>query len=173
MPLPGLSFAPKSVFSNAICFRVAPFDRRGARGQSLAMRTVVVLGACGLFLCGSALAAGEDKLAKGRAALATGDLATARDVATRAGVEGKVLLAEIDRTTGNYAEARALLEGVVKKNKRNLRARMVLGVVYEETGEKKLADAVWNAFFDDSDAGRIEDKAEPLTYLAVAARYLE
>src|SRR5678809_793542 len=111
MPLPGLSFVPKSVFSIAISLRVAPFDRRGARGQSLAMRTLLVLGACGLFLSGSAaLAAGEDKLEKGRAALAAGDLATARDVAAKTGVDGKVLLAEVDRTTGNYAEARALLE---------------------------------------------------------------
>jgi tetratricopeptide (TPR) repeat protein len=109
----------------------------------------------------------------GRALLLTGDLDGARAAAEKAGVDGKVLLAEVHRATGKQAEARALLEEVVKKDPRHLRARAQLGLVYEETGEKKLATAVWNKFYDDYDGGKIEEKAEPLHYLAIAARHLE
>src|SRR5688572_1469170 len=94
----------------------------------------------------------------GRALLVTGDHAGARAAAEAAskdrgaGADAKVLLAEVHRAGGRPAESRALLEEVVKKEPRHLRARAQLGLVHEETGEKKLADALWNKFYDDYDA---------------------
>src|SRR5262249_47493476 len=88
--------------------------------------------------------------------------------------DARVLVAEIDRTTGRFAEAEKSLEELVKRDPKNLRARAQLGLVYRATGKKPLENKIWNAFFDDHDAGKIdESKAEPLFYLAVAARYLE
>ncbi len=118
----------------------------------------------------------------GRVLLATGDLAgaqTAAEAAARSpdkalAAEAKVLGAEIDRATGRYADARTVLEELVKKDPKQLRARMELGLVYRATGQRALAAQVWNGFFDDHDAGKLDEtKPDALLYLAIAARYLE
>ncbi len=135
------------------------------------MRSLAVLVA--LLLVSSV--AGADKLDDGRLLLRKGELEAARAAAEKLKTsDGRVLLAETHRAAGRTAEARALLEQVVKKEPRLLRARAQLGLVYEETGEKKLADAVWNGFYDDHDAGKLDQsKPENLLYLAIAARHLE
>src|SRR5262249_45673322 len=106
-----------------------------------------------------------------------GDLAGARAAAEAAATgkggatEARVLLAELDRAGGKYAEARALLEDVLKKEPKQLRARVQLGLVYRETGQKAAEAKVWNGIFDEHDAGKLdESKAETLLYLATAAR---
>ena len=118
----------------------------------------------------------------GRVLFTLGDHAGARAAAESAAKgsdrvaasDGKVLIAEVDRMTGMNGEARTILEELVRKEPRNLRARAQLGLVYRATGQKALQDKIWNGFFDDHDAGKIdESKAEPLLYLAIAARYLE
>jgi tetratricopeptide (TPR) repeat protein len=126
--------------------------------------------------------AGRAQLRLGRALLVTGDLAGARAAAEAAGkaadkdralaADAAVLSAEIHRVAGEHGKARALLEATVKKEPRHLRARAQLGLVYEATGEKALAARIWNGFYDDHDAGKIPEKAEPQLYLAIAARHL-
>jgi tetratricopeptide (TPR) repeat protein len=121
------------------------------------------------------------QLRLGRALFLTGDLAGARAAAEAAGkgdrelaLDAKVLGAEVRRAAGETAAARSLLEDVVKKQPRHLRARAELGLVYEETGEKALAARIWNQFYDDYDDGKIdESKAAELLYLGIAARHLE
>jgi tetratricopeptide (TPR) repeat protein len=75
--------------------------------------------------------------------------------------------------SGRYAEARALLEAETQKHPDALAARLWLGRVYRATGddgEKKI----WNAFFDDYETNNLNKKsARDLTYVALAARYLE
>jgi tetratricopeptide (TPR) repeat protein len=75
--------------------------------------------------------------------------------------------------TGRYAEAKTLLEGALQKDPNALASRLWLGRVYRATGddrEKKL----WNAFFDDYETNNLDKKsARDLTYVALAARYLE
>jgi len=118
----------------------------------------------------------------GRLLFTTGDVAGARAAAESAtkgpdrlaAVDARILLAEIDRATGRSADARKALEELVKKDPKNLRARAQLGLTYRAVGETTLAQKVWNGIFDDHDAGKIdESKAEPLLYLAIAARHLE
>jgi tetratricopeptide (TPR) repeat protein len=86
----------------------------------------------------------------------------------RPGAEGRALLA-----TGRYAEARRVLEGEVARDPRALEARYQLGLVYRAIGAQAEASRVWNGFYDDYEAGRIDKRsARQLTYVAQAARYL-
>src|SRR4051794_34764926 len=75
--------------------------------------------------------------------------------------------------TGHYAEARALLEGALAKDPTAMAARLWLGRVYRATGDER-EKRIWNAFFDDYETNNLNKKsARDLTYVALAARYLE
>jgi tetratricopeptide (TPR) repeat protein len=114
------------------------------------------------------LAAGDVKLRHGDHAGALAEYKAAK------GDLAAVRAAEVLRATGRYAEARAALEALAKKDPTNYRARVQLGLVYRETGETRLASQIWNKIFDDHEAGKIdESRADNLMYLALAARYLE
>jgi len=75
--------------------------------------------------------------------------------------------------SGRYAEARALLEGALAKQPNALPARLWLGRVYRATGDER-EKKIWNAFFDDYETNNLDKKsARDLTYVALAAKYLE
>src|SRR5262245_56671017 len=83
------------------------------------------------------IAHAEDKLAQARTSLRKGDLGAAHAAAEavarapgKAQSDGRTLLGEIQRAQGKTAEARQLLEEIVKKEPKNLRARWLLGLVY-------------------------------------------
>jgi len=129
---------------------------------------------------GKDAAAAQVRLA--RVQLRTGQYAAAAETAAAAAKsaprpiadDAKVLQAEAYRAVGRNAEARALLEDVVKRSPKHLRARAQLGLVYRDIGENRLATKIWNQFFDEHEAGTLDkSRAENLVYLAIAARYLE
>jgi tetratricopeptide (TPR) repeat protein len=75
--------------------------------------------------------------------------------------------------SGRYDEARALLEPIVQKEPNALAARLWLGRVYRATGDAREKQ-IWNQFFDDYETNNLDKKsARDLTYVALAARYLE
>lgn len=126
--------------------------------------------------------AGKARVRLGRALLRTGDLAGAEKAAAQAAkdkdatvaADGVVLLAEIQRAGGRYAEARKTLEAATTKAPRHLRTRCQLGIVYKELGETALAEQVFNTFYDDWSAGTIDQNdPEQLMYVAIAAWHLE
>ncbi|ACY12805.1 tetratricopeptide repeat protein [Haliangium ochraceum] len=110
--------------------------------------------------------------------------------------DARVFIAELQRLTGRYADARRELEAVVfpggapaapaagnaaaggalagKTPSAHLRGRYLLGLVYADLGQQQLSDALFETFFDDWNSGRIDAKDAPgLLYLAQAARYRE
>ncbi|HEY7957919.1 MAG TPA: tetratricopeptide repeat protein [Polyangia bacterium] len=75
---------------------------------------------------------------------------------------------------GRYAEAQKLLEAKLERDPKALGARLLLGRVYRATGQRELAQAVWNRFYDDYEAGALDKKsARDLMYVAIAGTYLE
>src|SRR4051812_22422905 len=77
------------------------------------------------------------------------------------------------RKAGKYAEARTLLEGAVAKQPDALQARLELGRVYRLTGDAR-EKKIWNQFFDDFETNNLNKKsARDLTYVALAAQYLQ
>jgi cellulose synthase operon protein C len=92
----------------------------------------------------------------------------------RAAADGEVVLGELLVLTGRHPEAQKVLEDLVKKQPTHLRARAQLGLFYTKIGELDRAKALWNQFYDDWDAQKIDGKnAEQLLWVAVAARHLE
>ncbi len=92
--------------------------------------------------------------------------------------DATVLLAEIWHTTGRYQEAMGALEPLVWPGGQSappspqLRARIVLGLTYRDLGKKRAADALFETFFADWNAGKIDQNdAESLFYVAQAARF--
>jgi tetratricopeptide (TPR) repeat protein len=84
------------------------------------------------------------------------------------------LAGEVHRETGKSAEAIKMFQAALAKDPRNLRARVYLGITYHETGQKPLAEKTLDLFFQDFNNGKIDtNKADQLTYTAMAARYLE
>jgi tetratricopeptide (TPR) repeat protein len=135
-------------------------DYRAVKGKDFG-RAQVKLG-YGLLRTGDY--AGAEKLAR--------DTAKSKDSALAA--DASVLLAEILRATGRYTDARTVLEAVVKAKPTHLRARVQLGLTYRDLGEKDLAAAVFQQFYDDWSADKIDqNNAEQLMYVAIAARYSE
>lgn len=85
----------------------------------------------------------------------------------------RVLLAELYRLRGRYQDARRELEPLVARDKSRLRARLILGLVYRDLGQKARAEPLLDMFFTDFNSGAIdENSAENLFYVAQAARYL-
>ncbi|WP_428264705.1 tetratricopeptide repeat protein [Haliangium sp.] len=99
-----------------------------------------------------------------------------RDPAVAA--EAGVLVGELLRLTGRYDQARQVLEPLVWPGGRgadpsaNLRARVILGLVYRDLGRRADADVVFETFFSDWNAGRLDQNdAKTLLYVAQAARW--
>lgn len=116
--------------------------------------------------------------------LTTGRYDEALRQATEASLtpEGKgkalCLAGEIFRETGKSADAIRNFQDALKVNPRDLRARVYLGITQQETGrklpdEKIAGEKVLDLFFQDYNAKKIDvEKADQLTYTAMAARYL-
>ena len=103
--------------------------------------------------------AAKAKIRAGYVHLRMGDYAEAEKAAQAKGsVDADMLRAEIYRTTGRLADARKILEALLIKNPKHLRAKAFLGLTYEDLGEKVLAESIWNEFYDSWDAGEINDK---------------
>jgi tetratricopeptide (TPR) repeat protein len=125
---------------------------------------------------------GRTQVHLGYALVRTGDYVGAEKVArdtskskdTVLAADASVLLAEILRATGRYADARTILEATVKARPTHLRARVQLGLTYLDLGEKDLAAAIFQQFYDDWSADKIDqNNAEQLMYVAIAARFSE
>lgn len=100
-----------------------------------------------------------------RALLADKDQAVALDA--------HVLLAEVLRQTGRYAAARDLLLPALKAHPENYALRHALGVSYTALGQVSEAESLWNLFFDDYAAQKIDtNNAEHMFYVAEAATHL-
>lgn len=84
-----------------------------------------------------------------------------------------VLSAEIARIRGRYIDARRALEPIVARDSKQLRARYLLARTYIDLGQKKRAETLFDTFFTDFNAGKIdENDGASLFYVAEAARYL-
>jgi cellulose synthase operon protein C len=114
-----------------------------------------------------------------RAQLTIGDTAAAeataaalaKDKDPKVAAEGAVALAEVLRTVGRYAEAKAAVEGVVTRDPANRPARRVLAQILDDTGQVAAAKALWTRTIDEYDAKKIDlDDAAQLYELAEAAR---
>ncbi len=82
-----------------------------------------------------------------------------------------MLLAEVLRATGRYADARREVEPVVARQPNARRARYVLGLLYRDVGDPR-ADAEWKKFLQEFDGNKLDLNDPPtLFYLAEAARY--
>src|SRR6476659_7223475 len=100
-------------------------------------------------------------------------LATPVFAAPPPAVEAAALKGESLRKAGRYAEARTLLEETLQKQPDALHARLELGRVYRLTGDPR-EKKIWNQFFDDFETGNLDKKsARDLTYVALAAQYLQ
>lgn len=86
---------------------------------------------------------------------------------------GRLLLAEIHRLRGRFKDARRELEPMTVRDPTNLRARWLLALTYRDLGQKKRAEGLFDTFFTDFNAGKIdENSGEAIFYVAEAARYL-
>lgn len=140
-------------------------DYEGARAD-LARVSGAGKAAAGLLLARVEVRVGayQDAEKRARALAGSGD--------ARSRADARVLLAEILRLTGRYAEARRELEPVVADQSDHLRARYVMGLVYRDLGQMERAQALFERFFEDWNSGKIDqNQAEPLMYVAQAARY--
>lgn len=83
------------------------------------------------------------------------------------------LLGEAQARAGRLKEAQRTLEEAAAQQPASLEVRLALGLLYRKSGQRERERAVWNRFFDDHDAGAL-DQGSPaaLRHLGVAARYL-
>lgn len=89
-------------------------------------------------------------------------------------LEARVLLADVLRLTGRYAEAKRELEPQHASHPDHLPTRHLLALLYLDLGQSQRARQLFNLFFDDYEAENIDvTDAEQLFYVAEAARYLE
>jgi tetratricopeptide (TPR) repeat protein len=121
------------------------------------------------------------RLALARVLLRTGDYEGAdRELATLVNdkdpvvaSDATVLRAELWRLRGRLAEARTALESFVASRPEHLRGRYFLGMVYRDLGQLQPANKIFESFFDDWNAGKIDrSRADQLLYVAAAARQL-
>jgi cellulose synthase operon protein C len=122
----------------------------------------------------------EARVLLARAQLETGDYAGAE--ATASGVaQGKdgqavaarLLVAQVRRVVGKYADAQRDLEALVKERPEDRAARWMLAMVRREVGDVKGAEALSQLTIDDFDARKIDfDNADEVYYLAETARYM-
>ena len=131
------------------------------------------------YKSGLAVEKGPALLALGELYLTTGRYAEALEQATQASLlapqRGRALClaGEIQRSTGKYKEALEMFQAALAAEPRNLRARVYLGITQEETGQRAVAEKTLDPFFQEFNAGKIDkNKADQLTYTAMAARHL-
>ena len=92
------------------------------------------------------------------------------------GAAGLTLAGQIERRLSRYAEARKTFEQVAEKwpGPDSLRARLELGLVALEVGDKARAEPLLDRFYQDYNGGRIDkNDAQQMLYVAMAARALE
>lgn len=88
-------------------------------------------------------------------------------------LDSHVLLAELLRQTGRYVQSRDLLKPQLHAAPTHHATRHGLGLSYEDLGQHTEANRLWNLFFDDFDAHRLDlDDAKTRYYIAEAARHL-
>ncbi len=88
-------------------------------------------------------------------------------------LDAHILTAELMRQTGRYAKAETLMLAQVKKAPTHLGSRHGLARAHIDLGKEAAADKLWNLFFDDFSAKRIDtNNAEHMFYVGEAARYL-
>lgn len=121
----------------------------------------------------------EAQLGLARVQLETGRFGDAI-AAARKGARGKLwsqgmtLVAEAQRELGQLAAAQTTLKQVEAKDPKHYRARLLLGLTQLEQGKAAEAKQVFDGFYDDYAADRIDKKsAEQLTYVAMACRYTD
>lgn len=119
---------------------------------------------------------GAGALDLARLQLETGRYAAAVKTA-RGAARGKqrgaaqTLQGEAQRAAGDLPAAEATLKALVAKHPTALRARMLLGRVYASRGKAALAKAIFDQFYDEYGADKIDKKSsEALTYVAIACR---
>jgi tetratricopeptide (TPR) repeat protein len=108
-----------------------------------------------------------------RAGRYTEALAAARQAG---GAAGLTLAGEIERRLSRYADAKKTFEQVAEKwpGPESLRARLELGLVALDVGDKNGAEPVLDRFYQDYNGGRIDkNDAQQMMYVAIAARALE
>lgn len=111
-----------------------------------------------------------------RVQLETGRYTKAIKTARRAArgkqrVAAQTLQGEAQRATGLLPAAEATLKAVVAKHPKALRARMLLGRVYAAQGKAAQAKTIFDQFYDEYGADKIDKKsAAALTYVAIACR---
>ncbi len=97
--------------------------------------------------------------------------ALAKDKDLKIAADGAVALAEVLRSVGRYAEARAQVEPVVQRDPAHRAARRLLATVLDDTGQVVAARALWKRTIDEYDAKAIDlDDPAQLSELAEAAR---
>jgi len=97
--------------------------------------------------------------------------ATTKDAKLRDDLES--LLAESLMRQGQLPEAIRSLEAQVQKDPMALASRMTLGEAYKLTGQRDKERAIWNGFFDDHDAEKLDMKdCRTVRLLGQAAYYL-
>lgn len=119
-----------------------------------------------LLLVDAHLLVGDYAAAEQTAQALTGD----KDAKVAA--DARVALARVLHLVGKYDDARKAVEAVLAKQPDHLAARHALGLVLEDTGDRRAARAVWDSIMADFDAQKIdiEDPAQ-LYHLAAAARF--
>jgi tetratricopeptide (TPR) repeat protein len=134
------------------------------------------------FKAAPAVEKGPSLLGLGEVYLLTGKYAEALQHATQAAavpaVKGRALClaGEVHRETGKTAEAVKSFNAALAALPKDPRSRIYLGITLHETGKKAEADKVFDGFFQEFNAaGPAAEKwpAERITYVAMAARYLE
>jgi cellulose synthase operon protein C len=84
------------------------------------------------------------------------------------------LMAEAQIHAGKRAAATKTLKTVVTKFPNHLRARALLGRLYYDTGKWALARSIFDQFYDDYDAEKIDSNSgEGLSYVAMACHYTD
>lgn len=118
-------------------------------------------------------------IGRARVALATGQYQQAEKLARRA-ARGKsrltalAVVAEALAAQGKHTAAIALLKQGLHGAGPAYQARALLGWLYAYTGQRALARATFDTFYDDFDAGKISAKTpEALLYVAIACRYTD
>jgi len=130
------------------------------------------------FQAGLATQKGPAHLGLAEVYLATGRydeaLKQTTEASLAAGAKDRALClaGEVHRETGKTAEAQRLFQAALTANPNNLRALVYLGITQQETGNP-AAEKTLDRFFQLFNAGKIAaDKADQLTYTAMAARRL-
>lgn len=75
------------------------------------------------------------------------------------------------RSVGKLDDAEKLLEATVKRDPMALDARVELGLCYRQRGARDEERAIWNQFFDEHDAGKLDMKSAKVQRLLGTAAF--